>query len=261
MLPPPPPPPLQIAPLSDCFQALWSQSVLGHMFMLAANDVVCFGDDARLRASARVRRGLLKRVLLVRRPLEPDCYLGRVLIRWRAVCFLSVLLNRISPHKSHFAALLSVMSGETLSQSSAVIFASFSLLLLLPNSPHISTFIIYTLSCFCFFVFLPASSFISLQHPPPFSLSSSRASSPNFISSVFLLSSLSLALLKSSLLSHSPPGSPLFSPYPAEPDWASLTLGVFVCQACSLLHRSIPHISRVKSVQETWDASEVEVGH
>lgn len=44
-----------------------------------------------------------------------------------------------------------------------------------------------------------------------------------------------------------------------EPDWASLTLGVFVCQACSLLHRSIPHISRVKSVQDTWDASEVEL--
>ncbi|XP_061823255.1 arf-GAP with dual PH domain-containing protein 1-like isoform X1 [Nerophis lumbriciformis] len=44
-----------------------------------------------------------------------------------------------------------------------------------------------------------------------------------------------------------------------EPDWASLTLGVFVCQACSLLHRSIPHISRVKSVQDTWDASDVEL--
>uniref|UniRef100_A0A3P8X1J2 Arf-GAP domain-containing protein n=1 Tax=Cynoglossus semilaevis TaxID=244447 RepID=A0A3P8X1J2_CYNSE len=43
------------------------------------------------------------------------------------------------------------------------------------------------------------------------------------------------------------------------PDWASLTLGVFVCQACSLLHRSIPHISRVKSVQDTWDASDVEI--
>uniref|UniRef100_A0A667YF71 ArfGAP with dual PH domains 1 n=1 Tax=Myripristis murdjan TaxID=586833 RepID=A0A667YF71_9TELE len=41
-----------------------------------------------------------------------------------------------------------------------------------------------------------------------------------------------------------------------KPDWASLTLGVFVCQACSLLHRSIPHISRVKSVQDTWDAME-----
>lgn len=46
----------------------------------------------------------------------------------------------------------------------------------------------------------------------------------------------------------------------AEPDWASLTLGVFICQACSLLHRSIPHISQVKSVQDTWDAGQVEVG-
>nr|XP_049614649.1 arf-GAP with dual PH domain-containing protein 1 isoform X5 [Syngnathus scovelli] len=46
---------------------------------------------------------------------------------------------------------------------------------------------------------------------------------------------------------------------PAEPDWASLTLGVFVCQACSLLHRSIPHISRVKSIRDTWEASEVEI--
>eukprot|EP00066_Takifugu_rubripes_P000828 XP_003961593.1 PREDICTED: arf-GAP with dual PH domain-containing protein 1-like [Takifugu rubripes] len=44
-----------------------------------------------------------------------------------------------------------------------------------------------------------------------------------------------------------------------EPDWASLTLGVFICQACSLLHRSIPHISQVKSVQDTWDASQVEL--
>ncbi|XP_021431561.1 arf-GAP with dual PH domain-containing protein 1 isoform X1 [Oncorhynchus mykiss] len=45
-----------------------------------------------------------------------------------------------------------------------------------------------------------------------------------------------------------------------EPDWASVTLGVFVCQGCSLLHRGIPHISRVKSVQqEIWDASEVEL--
>ncbi|XP_062234902.1 arf-GAP with dual PH domain-containing protein 1 isoform X1 [Platichthys flesus] len=44
-----------------------------------------------------------------------------------------------------------------------------------------------------------------------------------------------------------------------EPDWASVTLGVFVCQACSLLHRSIPHITRVKSVQDTWEASEVEL--
>uniref|UniRef100_M4ASB6 ArfGAP with dual PH domains 1 n=1 Tax=Xiphophorus maculatus TaxID=8083 RepID=M4ASB6_XIPMA len=48
-------------------------------------------------------------------------------------------------------------------------------------------------------------------------------------------------------------------PEVTEPDWASLTLGVFVCQACSLLHRSIPHISQVKSVQDTWEDSEVEL--
>uniref|UniRef100_A0A7N8XKW5 Arf-GAP with dual PH domain-containing protein 1-like n=1 Tax=Mastacembelus armatus TaxID=205130 RepID=A0A7N8XKW5_9TELE len=61
--------------------------------------------------------------------------------------------------------------------------------------------------------------------------------------------------------SHGSPSSsfPSLSLSPAEPDWASLTLGVFVCQACSLLHRSIPHITRVKSVQDTWDASEVEL--
>ncbi|KAM9773732.1 arf-GAP with dual PH domain-containing protein 1 isoform 1-T1 [Syngnathus typhle] len=31
------------------------------------------------------------------------------------------------------------------------------------------------------------------------------------------------------------------------------------CLACSLLHRSIPHISRVKSIRDTWEASEVEI--
>ncbi|CAB1311963.1 unnamed protein product [Coregonus sp. 'balchen'] len=46
----------------------------------------------------------------------------------------------------------------------------------------------------------------------------------------------------------------------SEPDWASVTLGVFVCQGCSLLHRGIPHISRVKSIQqESWETSEVEL--
>uniref|UniRef100_A0A3B4B3I6 Arf-GAP domain-containing protein n=1 Tax=Periophthalmus magnuspinnatus TaxID=409849 RepID=A0A3B4B3I6_9GOBI len=44
-----------------------------------------------------------------------------------------------------------------------------------------------------------------------------------------------------------------------KPEWASLPVGVLVCQACSLLHRSIPHITRVKSVQDTWEPSEVEV--
>uniref|UniRef100_A0A8D0G590 Arf-GAP domain-containing protein n=1 Tax=Sphenodon punctatus TaxID=8508 RepID=A0A8D0G590_SPHPU len=34
-----------------------------------------------------------------------------------------------------------------------------------------------------------------------------------------------------------------------DPDWASHTLGVFICLNCSGLHRNIPHISKVKSVQ------------
>ncbi|KAG9264561.1 arf-GAP with dual PH domain-containing protein 1 isoform X1 [Astyanax mexicanus] len=43
------------------------------------------------------------------------------------------------------------------------------------------------------------------------------------------------------------------------PEWASFTLGVFMCQSCSGFHRNIPHISRVKSVLlDPWEASEVE---
>lgn len=43
-----------------------------------------------------------------------------------------------------------------------------------------------------------------------------------------------------------------------EPDWVSVTLGVFVCQGCSLIHRSIP--IQVKSVlQDTFDDKETEV--
>ncbi|KAJ8251486.1 hypothetical protein GJAV_G00221880 [Gymnothorax javanicus] len=45
----------------------------------------------------------------------------------------------------------------------------------------------------------------------------------------------------------------------ADPDWASFTLGVFVCQRCSGMHRNIPQISRVKSVTlDAWQTSEVE---
>ncbi|XP_018618887.1 arf-GAP with dual PH domain-containing protein 1-like isoform X1 [Scleropages formosus] len=44
----------------------------------------------------------------------------------------------------------------------------------------------------------------------------------------------------------------------ADPTWASFTLGVFMCQSCSGLHRSIPHISKVKSVvMDGWHAPEV----
>ncbi|KAK7939817.1 hypothetical protein WMY93_003143 [Mugilogobius chulae] len=45
----------------------------------------------------------------------------------------------------------------------------------------------------------------------------------------------------------------------AEPEWASYTLGVFVCQSCSGLHRNIAQISKVKSVLlDPWRPSEVE---
>ncbi|MBN3305127.1 ADAP1 protein, partial [Amia calva] len=45
----------------------------------------------------------------------------------------------------------------------------------------------------------------------------------------------------------------------AGPDWASFTLGVFICQNCSAIHRNIPHISKVKSVLlDAWQTAEVE---
>lgn len=44
-----------------------------------------------------------------------------------------------------------------------------------------------------------------------------------------------------------------------EPDWASYTLGIFVCLNCSGLHRNIPAVSRVKSIRlDLWDDSLVE---
>ncbi|XP_041941372.1 arf-GAP with dual PH domain-containing protein 1 [Alosa sapidissima] len=45
-----------------------------------------------------------------------------------------------------------------------------------------------------------------------------------------------------------------------DPDWVSVTLGVFLCQGCSLLHRSLPNISRLKAVQDpAWETAEVEL--
>ncbi|XP_037619563.1 arf-GAP with dual PH domain-containing protein 2-like [Sebastes umbrosus] len=44
-----------------------------------------------------------------------------------------------------------------------------------------------------------------------------------------------------------------------EPDWASYTLGIFVCLNCSGMHRNLPAVSRVKSIRlDLWDDSLVE---
>ncbi|RVE76316.1 hypothetical protein OJAV_G00008380 [Oryzias javanicus] len=44
-----------------------------------------------------------------------------------------------------------------------------------------------------------------------------------------------------------------------EPDWASYTLGVFVCLNCSGMHRNLPAVSKVKSIRlDYWDSSLVE---
>ncbi|XP_038131294.1 arf-GAP with dual PH domain-containing protein 1-like, partial [Cyprinodon tularosa] len=44
-----------------------------------------------------------------------------------------------------------------------------------------------------------------------------------------------------------------------EPDWASYTLGVFVCLNCSGMHRNLPSVSRVKSIRlDYWEDSLVQ---
>lgn len=46
-----------------------------------------------------------------------------------------------------------------------------------------------------------------------------------------------------------------------DPDWASYTLGVFVCLNCSGIHRNLPAVSKVKSIRlDRWEDSLVEVG-
>ncbi|XP_016339606.1 arf-GAP with dual PH domain-containing protein 2-like isoform X2 [Sinocyclocheilus anshuiensis] len=40
----------------------------------------------------------------------------------------------------------------------------------------------------------------------------------------------------------------------ADPDWASCTLGIFVCLNCSGTHRNLPSVSRIKSIRlDFWD--------
>ncbi|XP_074839980.1 arf-GAP with dual PH domain-containing protein 1-like isoform X1 [Carettochelys insculpta] len=44
-----------------------------------------------------------------------------------------------------------------------------------------------------------------------------------------------------------------------DPDWASYTLGVFICLNCSGIHRNIPNISKVKSLRmDHWDEAQVQ---
>ncbi|XP_064310935.1 arf-GAP with dual PH domain-containing protein 1 isoform X3 [Phalacrocorax carbo] len=44
-----------------------------------------------------------------------------------------------------------------------------------------------------------------------------------------------------------------------DPDWASSTLGVFICLSCSGIHRNIPSISKVKSLKmDHWDDAQVQ---
>ncbi|XP_061868316.1 arf-GAP with dual PH domain-containing protein 1 isoform X1 [Colius striatus] len=44
-----------------------------------------------------------------------------------------------------------------------------------------------------------------------------------------------------------------------DPDWASSTLGVFICLSCSGIHRNIPSISKVKSLKlDQWDDAQVQ---
>uniref|UniRef100_A0A8C4P8F6 Arf-GAP domain-containing protein n=1 Tax=Dromaius novaehollandiae TaxID=8790 RepID=A0A8C4P8F6_DRONO len=50
-----------------------------------------------------------------------------------------------------------------------------------------------------------------------------------------------------------------FFPFLSDPDWASHSLGIFICLNCSGIHRNIPQVSKVKSVRlDDWDDAQVE---
>ena len=44
-----------------------------------------------------------------------------------------------------------------------------------------------------------------------------------------------------------------------DPDWASYTIGIFLCNSCASIHRSLgSHISRIKSLPlDNWDRTQV----
>ena len=46
-----------------------------------------------------------------------------------------------------------------------------------------------------------------------------------------------------------------------EPDWSSYNIGVFLCEQCAGLHRSLgSHISKIKSLKlDNWDEDSVKV--
>ncbi|NP_001279839.1 arf-GAP with dual PH domain-containing protein 1-like precursor [Callorhinchus milii] len=44
-----------------------------------------------------------------------------------------------------------------------------------------------------------------------------------------------------------------------EPEWASYTLGIFICTNCSGIHRNIPDISKIKSlILDPWDDEQIQ---
>lgn len=52
----------------------------------------------------------------------------------------------------------------------------------------------------------------------------------------------------------------LHPPPSADPSWGSCSLGVFICLACSGIHRNIPDVSKVKSLSLShWEDHEVQV--
>lgn len=88
---------------------------------------------------------------------------------------------------------------------------------------------IFQSTSLCFFVFIPVSAY--LRH---------------------------LWSLHLSISPHTPFSLSIF--LSADPGWGSCSLGVFICLACSGIHRNIPNVSKVKSLSLShWEDHEVQV--